>query len=184
MRIPSAAWRSPVRKISRGRFAARCVICKMTLAKSSPSFKSPHSNTPREYEPTYGRINTSRVGVSSTGCWPTRIARTISGERLRETHEHRHIIAPHAKPRRHGVDGVPHDRLLDCIRVIGELVADRGPDEVGTIGVESFVHQQIDMAKIDESDVSLVSERKTGQVRAAMSRMCPPRTHRRESNMG
>jgi hypothetical protein len=24
---------------------------------------------------------TSRVGVSSTGCWPTRIARTISGER-------------------------------------------------------------------------------------------------------
>jgi hypothetical protein len=29
----------------------------MTLAKSSPSFKSPHSNTPREYEPTYGRIN-------------------------------------------------------------------------------------------------------------------------------
>src|ERR1700730_11422558 len=49
--------RSPVRKISRRRFAARCVTCKMTLAKSSPSFKSPHSNTPREYEPTYGRIN-------------------------------------------------------------------------------------------------------------------------------
>ena len=32
----------------------------MTLAKSSPSFKSPHSNTPREYEPTYGRIKDDR----------------------------------------------------------------------------------------------------------------------------
>src|SRR6202035_5051403 len=59
--MPSAAWRSPVRKISRGRFAARCVTCKMTLAKSSPSFKSPHSNTPRDCEPTYGRINKRTV---------------------------------------------------------------------------------------------------------------------------
>ena len=31
----------------------------MTLA-TSPSFKSPHSNTPREYEPTYGRLNNNR----------------------------------------------------------------------------------------------------------------------------
>src|ERR1700730_9785940 len=67
MRIPSAAWRSPVTKISRGRFAARCVICKMTLAKSSPSFKSPHSNTPRDCEPTYGRINNSGNGGRPKG---------------------------------------------------------------------------------------------------------------------
>jgi len=32
--------------------------------------------------------------------------------------------------------------------------------------------------------VSLVSERKTGQVRAAMMRMCPPRTHRKASVKG
>jgi hypothetical protein len=32
----------------------------MTLAKSSPSFKSPHSNMPRKYEHTYGRINNRR----------------------------------------------------------------------------------------------------------------------------
>jgi peptidoglycan/LPS O-acetylase OafA/YrhL len=32
--------------------------------------------------------------------------------------------------------------------------------------------------------VSLVSERKTGQVRAAMLRMCPPRMHRKESDRG
>src|SRR3984893_4181617 len=69
-RIPSVAWRSPVRKISRRRFAARCVICKMTLAKSSPSFKSPHSNTPRDSEPTYGRINTgSRAEIFRFSRW-------------------------------------------------------------------------------------------------------------------
>ena len=35
----------------------------------------------------------------------------------------------------------------------GELAADRRPDEVGAIGIESLVHQQIDMAKVDESEV-------------------------------
>src|ERR1700730_15262107 len=48
---------------------------------------------------------------------------------------------------------MPDDRLLDGIRVSGELVADRRPDEVGAIGVEALMHQQIDMAKVDESDV-------------------------------
>jgi hypothetical protein len=43
--------------------------------------------------------------------------------------------------------------LLDSIHVSGELVADRRPDEVGAIGVEALVHQLIDMAKVDESDV-------------------------------
>jgi hypothetical protein len=28
------------------------------------------------------------------------------GREIRETHEHRQIIAPHAKPQRHGVDAV------------------------------------------------------------------------------
>jgi hypothetical protein len=52
---------------------------------------------------------------------------------------------------------MPDDRLLDGIRVSGELVADRRPDEVGAIGVEALVHQQIDMAKVDESDVVIFS---------------------------
>jgi hypothetical protein len=75
---------------------------------------------------------TSRVGVSSIGCWPTRIARTISGERIRETHEHRHIIAPHAKPRRHGVDAV--------ITARKEHVAgcDRSGDQRGKAVVDRF----------------------------------------------
>jgi hypothetical protein len=37
--------------------------------------------------------------------------------------------------------------------VSGELVADRRPDEVGAIGVEALMHQQIDMAKVNESDI-------------------------------
>ena len=42
---------------------------------------------------------------------------------------------------------MPDDRLLDGIRVSGELVADRRPDEVGAIGVEALMHQQIDMTR-------------------------------------
>jgi hypothetical protein len=45
------------RNISRRRFAARRVIRKMTREKSSPSCKSHRSSMPREYEHTYGRIN-------------------------------------------------------------------------------------------------------------------------------
>ena len=50
-------------------------------------------------------------------------------------------------------ESVPRNRLLDGIRVSDELVADRRPDEVGAIGIEALVHQQIDMAKVDESDI-------------------------------
>src|SRR5271165_6017481 len=49
--------------------------------------------------------------------------------------------------------GVPHDRLLDRVRVGGELVADRRADEVGAIGIESFAHQEIDMSEVDEAEV-------------------------------
>jgi hypothetical protein len=58
---------------------------------------------------------------------------------------------------------VPHHRLLDGIRMSGELVADRRSDEVGAIGVEALVHQQIDMAKVDESDVDCDFLRNGGQ---------------------
>src|SRR5271165_2350326 len=50
-------------------------------------------------------------------------------------------------------EGVPHDRLLDRVRVGGELVADRRADEVGAIGIEPFAHQEIDVAEVDESEV-------------------------------
>jgi hypothetical protein len=34
---------------------------------------------------------------------------------------------------------MPDDRLVDGIRVSGELVANRRPDEVGAIGVEALM---------------------------------------------
>ena len=47
----------------------------------------------------------------------------------------------------------PRDRLLDGIGVASELVADRGADEVGAIGVKAFPHQEIDMAEVDKAEV-------------------------------
>jgi hypothetical protein len=51
---------------------------------------------------------------------------------IRETHEHRHIIAPHAKPRRHGVDAV--------ITARKEHVAgcDRSGDQGGKAVIDRF----------------------------------------------
>ena len=40
-------------------------------------------------------------------------------------------------------------RLLDDVRVPFELVADGRPDEIGTVGVEPFLHHQIDVAEVD-----------------------------------
>ena len=57
-------------------------------------------------------------------------------------------IAPQAE-----LQSVADDRLLDRVGMGGELVADRGPDEIGAVGVESFPHQEIDVAEIDKSEV-------------------------------
>jgi hypothetical protein len=37
--------------------------------------------------------------------------------------------------------------------VCAKLVADRRSDEISAIGVKTLVHQKIDMAKIDESEI-------------------------------
>ena len=34
-----------------------------------------------------------------------------------------------------------------------EPVADRGPDEVGAVGIKSFLHQEIDVAEVDVAEV-------------------------------
>ena len=39
-------------------------------------------------------------------------------------------------------------RLLDDVRVPFELVADGRPDEIGTVGIEPFLHHQIDVAEV------------------------------------
>jgi hypothetical protein len=58
-------------------------------------------------------------------------ANDIRRER-RETHEHRHIIAPHSKPRRHGVDAVITARKEHVAR------CDRSGDQGGKAVVDRF----------------------------------------------
>ena len=38
-------------------------------------------------------------------------------------------------------------------RARGELGADRGTNEVGAVGVEAFLHQQIDLPQVDEAQI-------------------------------
>ena len=75
------------------RVPERVMSSKTTLAKSSPSFKSPHSNTPRECEHTYGRIN-SKAGnsVFRSALMTTSSATCLEQAHLyaRENHVYRH----------------------------------------------------------------------------------------------
>jgi hypothetical protein len=48
---------------------------------------------------------------------------------------------------------MPHNRFLDFLRMGRKPVADRGANEVGTIGIEAFLHQQIDVAEVDITQV-------------------------------
>jgi phage terminase large subunit-like protein len=61
----------------------------MTLAKSSPSFKSPHSNMPRKYEHTYGRIN--NVPVRTVHASRGKIIRAEPVSALYEQHRISHV---------------------------------------------------------------------------------------------
>src|SRR6185369_3912363 len=44
-------------------------------------------------------------------------------------------------------------RLPHCVAVGGELVAHGGADQVGAVGIEAFLHQQVDLAEIDAAQV-------------------------------
>ena len=46
------------------------------------------------------------------------------------------------------------ETLLDRLVMTVELIADGGPDEVGAVGVESLLHQEVDMAKIDVAEIN------------------------------
>lgn len=43
--------------------------------------------------------------------------------------------------------------LLDCIGVQRELVSECRSNEVGAVRIETFLHQQIDVAEIDNTDI-------------------------------
>src|SRR5262249_24989716 len=48
---------------------------------------------------------------------------------------------------------MPPNRFLDFLPMPRKLVADRRPNEVGTVGIESFLNQQIYMAEVDVTQV-------------------------------
>ena len=48
---------------------------------------------------------------------------------------------------------MPHNRFLDFLFMGRKPVADRGPNEVGTVGIEAFLDQQIDVAEVDVTKV-------------------------------
>ncbi len=74
--------RAKARGVSAALF--RPVRCRAFLGGSTRRQASANPRSRRCFRQSCGRFlesATSRVGVSSIGCWPTRIARTISGER-------------------------------------------------------------------------------------------------------
>src|SRR5512141_1131627 len=48
---------------------------------------------------------------------------------------------------------MPHNRFLDFLGMGRKPVADSGPNEVGKVGIEAFLHQQIDVAEVDVTKV-------------------------------
>ena len=48
------------------------------------------------------------------------------------------------------------DRLFHRVDVPIELVADCRPNEIGAIGIDAFLNQQIDMPQIDVSQINVI----------------------------
>src|SRR5262245_60265989 len=51
------------------------------------------------------------------------------------------------------LERVPHDGLLDLLAMCREEVSDRGANEVGAVGVEALLNQQIDVTKVHVAEV-------------------------------
>ena len=51
------------------------------------------------------------------------------------------------------VELVSSNGLLDGVVVAIELIADRGPDEVGAIGIKALMHQEVYVAEIDIAEI-------------------------------
>ena len=61
-------------------------------------------------------------------------------------------IRPRVMPQAE-LERVPHDGLPDLLAMGRKLVADRRADEVGSVGVEAFLDQQIDMTEVDIAEI-------------------------------
>jgi len=71
---------------------------------------------------------------------------------------------------------VPDDRFLDFLSVGRNPGANSGPNEVGAIGIKAFLHEQIDMAKVDVTQVDRDLFRLARSVAEPMNlgSHCPP----------
>ena len=49
--------------------------------------------------------------------------------------------------------GAPSDRLPEDICVLGQLVAHGRADQVRSIGIEALLHQEVDLAEVDDAHV-------------------------------
>src|SRR3990170_1857783 len=57
-------------------------------------------------------------------------------------------IVPETKLQR-----MPHDRFPDLLAMSRKLIADRRANEVRAVGIKAFLHQQIDVAEVDVTQV-------------------------------
>ena len=64
---------------------------------------------------------------------------------------------------------MPHDRFPDLLAMGRKLVADRRANEVGSVGIKALLHQQIDMAEVDVTEVDRDLFRFAGFVAKAMN---------------
>src|SRR5579883_60034 len=62
--------------------------------------------------------------------------------------EVRTAVVPQAE-----IEALSRRGALDHVAVALELVADRGANEIGPVGIEALAHQQIDLAEVDVADV-------------------------------
>ena len=49
--------------------------------------------------------------------------------------------------------GAAGDGPLDLVGVNGQLIADRGSDQVGAVRIEPLLHQEIDLPEIDDTEI-------------------------------
>ena len=93
--------------------------------------------------------------------WQRELGRDVGGDAEQAQHAHVQRLATSA----HGLEvgggqvldaqhqRTPAHHLLDRLGVRGDLVADGGADQVRAIGVEAFLHEEVDLAEVDEAHV-------------------------------
>ena len=51
------------------------------------------------------------------------------------------------------LERMPHDRFPDLLAMGRELIADRSANKVRAVGIKAFLHQQVDVAEVDVTQI-------------------------------